>query len=697
MFKDDDKLQEELRNLELGGGLSTSKLEGEHGSEELTSLVKLAASIRGLPHPEQDLMTMNAEKRKLMTAAQARKRGQKRAGWSRNGGFTGQWMVFPAVAGAALIIFMIFVFAAGAGIYFSGPRGAQAAVLTEGSGVLEVSDGGGSGEWVAVSNGDRVKSGQRLRTGADSQVTLTFFDGTQVNLDSNTDLMLSQVDGDWGRELKVALIQNEGMTSHQVVPLQGTEAAYNVMTPSGEASVRGTSFNVLVEETGDSVFSVETGAVLVSNNGDEAFLAAGQGVITELGKPLAGTSYLFALYGQLTDNTGKTWAVEDISFTMKGGTRIDVGLQEGVSSVLVTGRITNKNEWIADSVLAYETDSAGGTFTGIVTSLSEGAIEVDDMPLVLPEGLFDVNLGDLVRVQFTIQEGSWVVDNLEVLVGGDASEPDPEPAPDTEEPDEPGTDLYFASEEDKVTVCGQGEPFENTLYYVSDDVVALDLEVYLEATVEEGVDYVSDVLINPDSTFTIQRSSPDQLEKGVDFTVTVQLNTDTLPPETEIEVKIELKYASTGELTGDVYKIKLECDEELPEDQEQDDTDGDGDKCTREKQHPHALTLEAVYGERVGVDYEKIWTWFCVYNLGFGEIEQAFKLTIEYGEVLGLDVDDIIEMRLEGGLGWGQIKQELKHAEIDLLGDEASDKKVPPGKEKSEEAKNKDKPKKKDE
>jgi hypothetical protein len=46
-------------------------------------------------------------------------------------------------------------------------------------------------------------------------------------------------------------------------------------------------------------------------------------------------------------------------------------------------------------------------------------------------------------------------------------------------------------------------------------------------------------------------------------------------------------------------------------------------------------------------------------------------------------VDDIIAMRLERGLGWGQIKQELKQAERTLLGDEASDKKVPPGKEKS--------------
>ena len=132
---------------------------------------------------------------------------------------------------------------------------------------------------------------------------------------------------------------------------------------------------------------------------------------------------------------------------------------------------------------------------------------------------------------------------------------------------------------------------------------------------------------------------------------------------------------------------------------EEEDPDDDGDKCTREKEHPHARTLADEYGEAVGLGenaYDQIWTWFCEDNLGFGEIEQAFKLYLEYGEVLGIDVYFIIDLRLVGGLGWGQIKQELKQAEIDLLGEETSDKKVPPGKEKSEEAKNKDKPNKKD-
>jgi hypothetical protein len=202
-------------------------------------------------------------------------------------------------------------------------------------------------------------------------------------------------------------------------------------------------------------------------------------------------------------------------------------------------------------------------------------------------------------------------------------------------------------------------------------------------------------LIKPE-TFKIQPSLPDQPEStAVPFTVTVELTGD-IPPAGEIEVKIELKDESTGEFTGDIYKVKLECDKELPEEE---DLDGDGDKCTRDGDHPHARTLyeEYVIGYGIPVtDDEQIWRWFCEDNLGFGEIELAFKLFIEYGEALRMDIYDIIELRLDGGFGWGQIKQQLRPAERDLLADEAPAKKVPPGKEKSEEAKNKNKPNKKD-
>ena len=281
------------------------------------------------------------------------------------------------------------------------------------------------------------------------------------------------------------MIQNDGETNHQVVPLQGADSHYSVITPSGEASVRGTSFKVLVEETGSSIFSVDSGAVLVSNNGEETFLAAGQGVVTELGQPIAAPGYLFALQGELQDNSGKSWMVEGLQFTVKGSTRISGNPQVG-HIVLVTGRINNKNEWIADSIHAPLPGDNGGTFTGVVTGVSDGGVEINGYPFVILDEQPVVSQGDLVRVQFMISDGTWVVLNLELLDGSRNDDPDTEPEPEPELPLEPEPILYFEPAADGATTCDPLGSFSATLYYVTDDPEALPLDVLLIVTVEEG-------------------------------------------------------------------------------------------------------------------------------------------------------------------------------------------------------------------
>ena len=697
MYKDDDRLEDALRGSQEG---QNSQRVGATGpeSEDVSSLVRLAASIWDLPHPEQGQAAARVEKRRIMAAANRKSQKQRTFGWSRNGGFTGQWMVLPAVAGAALLVLMAFVLATGAGLYFSGPLGAHAASLESSSGMVEILDADGGGGWREVSDGYRVKTGQRVRTGADSQVTLAFYDGTQVTLDPNTDLMLSKIAGDWGKQLQVAMIQNEGETSHRVVPLQGADSEYSVMTPSGEAYVRGTSFKVLVEETGNSVFSVDSGAVLVSNNGEEALLAAGQGVVTELGQPLAAPSFLFSLQGELQQKKlGKTWVVEGVNITLRGYTRIDGNPQEN-GMVLVTGRISKKGEWIADSIIALDSQDKFGTFTGVVTGVSEGGVEIDGYPFEIQDKQPEVSVGDLVRVQFLITDQYWLVLTLQVLSGSEAGDPDPDPEPEPEPAPELEANVYFVLEEDGDPTCQAIGPVSITLKYETVDQEAPALQVSLVVAVEQNGDYIVEpVTISPipGTLFSIERNT----EVPIIITMQLQAGVTELPPGGEVKIKISVWDELAEEFIGDSYELKWECDEELPE--EEDPDDDDGDKCTRDKQHPHALTLADVYGEAVGVDYDQIWSWFCEDNLGFGEIEQAFKLYLEYGEVLGDDftVYEIIEMRLIGGLGWGQIKQAIKHDAqdaLELLGEEETGKKVPPGKEKSEEAKNKDKPNKKD-
>jgi hypothetical protein len=74
-------------------------------------------------------------------------------------------------------------------------------------------------------------------------------------------------------------------------------------------------------------------------------------------------------------------------------------------------------------------------------------------------------------------------------------------------------------------------------------------------------------------------------------------------------------------------------------------------------------------------------TWFCEYNLGFGEIDLMLGLSQKYV----VPVEEVLEMRVDHRLGWGRIKQimaEQYDTEIKSKG-------------KSENNKNKEKPGKK--
>lgn len=703
MSKRDDYLEEKLSEHELGAE-SRNYLLGDFDSGEESVLVNMANTIRDLDHPEQDYETMQSEKRKIISAARERFPAKRGLRTVLNGRFKGQWLFASATAGAALILLMAFVLATGVGLYFAGPRGAQAATLVDGTGLLEVSDTGFSGDWYSITSGDTVKSGQRLRTGADSGVTLVFFEGTQATLGPNTDLVLSKIDGDWGNELQVEIIQNGGETDHQVIPLQGENASYQVLTPSGSATVKGTSFSVLVDDTGLSLFTVDTGEVLVMNEGGETSVAAGQGLVTDLGEPLDTPTFLFTLQGELVDNVGPTWVVDTVEIMIEDGTRIFGDPQEG-DIVLVNGHITNDNDWVAHTIDIAFTDGEGGTFTGVVTAVGTGELEINNISFAYGDGQPPVEVGDKVRVTFVIVDNTWVIESIIPLE--DAHIPDDDNG-DDDEPDLEG-DLFFQPDKHKVSACEAeaeaAREFMTTLNFVKVDDSQTSIDVLLDYMITEGAEFVAAVELSANDVVVVPGTDVVQVADGtpVNIKVKITLNPDypQLPPEEEIKVKVIGLEPDSKDLITNYFVVKWECDEELPDEE---DDEKDGNYCTTDAIHPHAAQLEAAYSdlEPFGATYDNIMMWFCEFNLGFGEIEQAFKLFRLYREeLLFLDptymIQDIIDMRLTG-LGWGQVKKDMaglaKEAVLDGEVEPAA-KKEPPGKSKSEDAKNKEKPDKK--
>jgi hypothetical protein len=690
MSDQDDKLAKKLQALEEGEPVE-NLIEGDNNSDELSALVNLAATIRKLPHPELDRRAIQSEKQKLVAASKKKRANQRHQG-SKVGGFTGQWLFVPAAAGLALILLMAFVLAAGAGIYIAGPRGAHTATLTEVEGILEVSDSGLAGDWHPLAVSEKVQSGQRIRTAAGSYGTIEFFEGTQTTLAPNTDLMLETIDGNWGDVLQVALIQNSGQTEHGVVPLQGDQAAYNVYTTSGTATVKGTKFMVLVDESGMSTFKVDHGQVLVTNDGSQAYVGAGQGLATALGEELSSPGYLFTLQGQWTAQFENMWTVAGVNVFVPEGLEPE-GSPQLFDYVLVQGQIQDQYDWVADSVELALTEDQAGEFTGFVSYVSEDQLtwQVNGIDFTIEdEGLAanGIESGDTVQVAFAVLEGGeWQVTQIASLEGEEDAEkddlsPDADSPPDGEE--QPG---------EESPSCTGVDPHPKAVKLLTD---------YPDAAVTDGTDSTRPV--SEDDImgwFCDNRLGFGEIELALKLSKNSELLVDEI---------IELRLGGQGwgqikqyldELPADDEPAEEETPpegEETPEDEEPEEgedesPDDDGETCTGTAEHPKALKLESEYenDKFVEVSYDDIMTWFCDLHFGFGEIDLMLGLSSQYE----VDVEEIIAMR-QGGLGWGQIKKDLAEDSpaVEEFVNPAG--KVPPGKNKSEENKNKPKPNKKD-
>ena len=79
----------------------------------------------------------------------------------------------------------------------------------------------------------------------------------------------------------------------------------------------------------------------------------------------------------------------------------------------------------------------------------------------------------------------------------------------------------------------------------------------------------------------------------------------------------------------------------------------DSPVCTGEREHPTLVAL----AERFGVPYEELVGYFCVDNLGVGEIALALS-TLQNGDG-SMDLPTLLSMRFDDGMGWGEIWQAL--------------------------------------
>lgn len=404
MSDHEELLQRRLEELENGASprQAAKGLSGEDA--DLESLIFLAAALKEMPHPKLAPETSRNMQKELIQTARGilnlpmRKKLPSLAWWRS-----------PGFAGLTLAILIIGIIFFGGRVWMAGPSSARTAILTVSSGQVQVADHP-QATWVEVEAETKLHSGQLIRTLSNASTTLKFFDGTQVVLEPNTELILNEISGSWGNVLRVKLTQPYGFTSHTVVPFGGKKSSYIVSTPAGSAHVRGTAFGVAVDPRGKAYFVVESGQVLVQNRRSDALLGAGLSTVVLPDQAPRSPAFTFTLNDILTTAEGGTWKVESMPLLITEDAFLAEGLRPGIL-VSVTGRILQDGRWVVDIVRPAKDSSRKFAFSGVVEEMGGQIWRIGGVTLQIDLATrlsAEIQVGDVVEVRYAVLgSGLW--------------------------------------------------------------------------------------------------------------------------------------------------------------------------------------------------------------------------------------------------------------------------------------------------
>ncbi len=159
-------------------------------------------------------------------------------------------------------------------VFFAAPVEAHSSTVTVLDGSVQVRHAGGP--FTPITDGDVVAGGDTVRTGADSHGVLTFFDGTTVELEPETEITIDDLRASASGDKLVAISQVVGRTWHVVTHLVSGNSHYEIKTPTATAIVRGTAFEVAVAADGTTSTETTEGDVSTSPHGADVHVRAGQ-------------------------------------------------------------------------------------------------------------------------------------------------------------------------------------------------------------------------------------------------------------------------------------------------------------------------------------------------------------------------------------------------------------------------------------
>jgi hypothetical protein len=164
--------------------------------------------------------------------------------------------------------------------------------LTVVDGAVLVSHGGA--EFTSAREGVVLAAGDRIRTGTGAAAEITYFEGSSVRLEAETEIVVESLRTEADGGTVIGMMQTLGRTWHVVTKLISGSSRYEVRTPSSTASVRGTIFavEVRIDTDGPSTTVTTSEGVVVHTAADphvadisQVRVTAGQESTKSVSKP----------------------------------------------------------------------------------------------------------------------------------------------------------------------------------------------------------------------------------------------------------------------------------------------------------------------------------------------------------------------------------------------------------------------------
>ena len=414
-----------------------------------------------------------------------------------------------------------------------------------------------NGDWQKVEGTALIKAGQRVRTGKLSSATLLYNDGSQARLGPSTELSIDSLDAQRAEngQRTVVMTQWIGESDHQVASRHDGASRYEVKTPSGSGVAMGTTFHVLVTEDQKAQFSVDEGAVAVTNE-EKTVLVEARQITTVSAQEVSDPAFYVTGRGEVTA-MGDSWTIGGQTFAINGDTVI-VGDPQLGDTVLVIGHVDMDTTLVADQIFLLERDGPEQfTIVGEVESMDGDSWVIAGQTVSISGANVDagIDVGDMVRAEGIVgEDGSLLAQRISLLDDSDGLEP----FEFTGVVESKGDPTWTVSGVD-ITVDGQTE--------IKGDPVVGDL-VKVEGWIQENGDWLADeikLIEEEDAKFEFTGVVEDMdpwMVSGIGFETdgSTEIDSDIMIGDL---VKVEGHILADGTWLADEIKLLDEDDDDV--------------------------------------------------------------------------------------------------------------------------------------